>query len=128
VEIEHFAIQVARPQEMAAWYVEHLGFQIKREMQAAPQAHFLADSGGRVMIEIYRNPAAPVPDYRGQSPLIVHLAFTSDDVEADRRRLMAAGATAVGEVERMDNGDVLAMLRDPWGIPIQLAHRGRPMV
>ena len=28
----------------------------------------------------------------------------------------------------LDNGDILALLRDPWGLPIQLAKRGRPMV
>lgn len=128
MKIEHFALQVLDPAAMAAWYVEHLGFTIKRQMNEPPRAHFLADSSGRVMIEIYRNPAATVPDYRGQSPLIVHLAFCSDDVEADRRRLLAAGATAVGDIDRLENGDVLAMLRDPWGVPVQLARRAQQMV
>jgi catechol 2,3-dioxygenase-like lactoylglutathione lyase family enzyme len=128
MRIEHFALQVPDPSAAAAWYVAHLGFEIRRQMEQPPQMHFLADSGGQVLIEIYRNPAAAVPDYRGQSPLIVHLALHSDDVVADRKRLLAAGATAVGDVDRMENGDVLAMLRDPWGVPIQLAQRGDPMI
>ena len=128
MKIEHFAIQVADPVAMASWYMENLGFTIKRRMDKPSLAHFLADSSGQVMIEIYRNPAATVPDYRGQNPLIVHLAVCSDDVDADRRRLLAAGATAVGDIDRLDNGDVLAMLRDPWGVPLQLAKRGQRMV
>jgi catechol 2,3-dioxygenase-like lactoylglutathione lyase family enzyme len=127
LKIEHVAIQVPDPAAMAGWYVEHLGFSVRRRMTEPPHTHFLADSSGQVMIEIYRNPAAPVPDYRGQSPLVYHLALESPDVEADRKRLMAAGATAVSDVDRLAGGDVLAMLRDPWGIPLQLAKRGQPM-
>jgi hypothetical protein len=36
---------------------------------------------------------------------------------------VGAGATVVDEVGRLGNGDVLAMLRDPWGIPVQLVQR-----
>jgi uncharacterized glyoxalase superfamily protein PhnB len=127
VKIEHVAIQVPDPAALAAWYVEHLGFSIKRRMNEPPQAHFLADSTGQVMIEIYRNPAAPIPDYRSQNPLVYHLALESADVDADRQRLIAAGATAISDVDRLENGDVLAMMRDPWGIPVQLAKRGQSM-
>ena len=127
MKIEHVAIQVPDPPALAAWYVGHLGFAIKRRMSEPPQTHFLADSTGQVMIEIYRNPAAPVPDYRSQNPLVYHLALESADVDADRQRLIAAGATAVSDVDLLENGDVLAMMRDPWGIPVQLAKRGRPM-
>jgi uncharacterized glyoxalase superfamily protein PhnB len=127
VKIEHVAIQVPDPPALAAWYVEHLGFSIKRRMTEPPQTHFLADSTGQMMIEIYRNPAAPIPDYRSQNPLVYHLALQSDDVEADRQRLIAAGATAISDVDHLENGDVLAMMRDPWGIAVQLAKRGQSM-
>jgi uncharacterized glyoxalase superfamily protein PhnB len=127
VKIEHVAIQVPDPVALAAWYVERLGFSIKRRMLDPPHTHFLADSTGQVMIEVYRNPAAPIPDYRGQNPLVYHLALESDDVAGDRQRLIAAGATAVADIERLENGDILAMLRDPWGIPVQLVKRGCSM-
>lgn len=128
MRIEHLAYMTQDPPAVAEWYVEHLGFTIKRQMDESPFAYFLADGSGKVMLEIYNNPAATVPDYAAMDPLVLHLAFVSADVEADRDRLIAAGATAEGDLLRADNGDVLAMLRDPWGFAIQLAKRGEPMV
>jgi glyoxylase I family protein len=61
-------------------------------------------------------------------PLVLHIAFAVEDVDETRAKLIAAGATAEGEVTRPENGDLLAFLRDPWGIPLQLASRGQPLV
>ena len=60
--------------------------------------------------------------------LTLHLAFEADDADASAARLLAAGATSDGEMIRAPSGDVIANLRDPWGFPIQLAHRGKPMI
>jgi glyoxylase I family protein len=128
VKIEHTAYQVADPVALARWYVQHLGMTIKRAQAASPFGHFLADDGDAVMLEFYANPKVAVPDYRSMDPLVLHLAFYADDVPATRARLMAAGATPEGEVQHTDAGDILAMLRDPWGIPVQLVRRGTPMI
>ena len=128
MKIEHVAFVVQDPAAAAKWYAGNLGFTIKRSMDESPFTHFLADESGRVMIEIYRQPHLRVPDYRDTDPMMLHLALVSEDVEADRKRWMAAGATPVGEATHLDNGDVLAMLRDPWGFAIQLVQREKPMV
>lgn len=128
MKIEHIACQVEDPAAAADWYVKNLGFTIKRKHGEPAHAHFLADSTGQVMIEIYNNPAAPVPDYNSMDPLVLHLAFVSNDVDADRQMLMDAGAKPEGDAERTPGGDRIAMLRDPWGFPIQLCKRAEPMV
>jgi len=128
VKIEHTAYQVADPRALAGWYVEHLGMTIKRAQSAAPYGHFLADDGDAVMLEFYANPRVTVPDYRAMDPLLLHIAFTTDDVPATRARLIAAGASPEGEVTYTDGGDVLAMLRDPWGLAVQLVRRHTPMI
>ena len=128
MKIEHVAFHVSDPTAMAEWYVAHLGFTVKRSLDAPPFTHFLADASGTVMIEIYRPPQLRVPDYRDTDPLQLHVAFVSSDIDADRQRLLAAGATPVGEPMETADGDVLAMLRDPWGFAIQLAMRKTPMV
>ncbi len=128
MKIEHVAFQVADPPGFAAWYVEQLGLVVKRAQTAAPFGHFLADDGGAVMIEVYRNASAEVPDYRSTHTLQLHLAFWADDVAATRARLLAAGATAEGDIVRNENGDTVAMLRDPWGLPVQLVNRASPMI
>ncbi len=128
MKIEHIAYMTERPVEAAAWYTEHLGFTVKRKGEGSPYAHFLADATGRVMIEIYNNPKADVPDYRSMNPLVLHLAFSVEDVAGERERLFHAGATPAGEVEVNAGGDTVAMLRDPWGFPIQLVKRASPMI
>ncbi len=128
MKIEHVAWNVADPVAAAAWYVENLGFTIARAFGPPNHAHFLADSTGKVMIEIYNNPRVQVPDYASLDPLILHLAFVVDDVNAARERLLAAGARAAGEVEVTPAGDQIVMLRDPWDFPLQLVKRAEPMV
>jgi glyoxylase I family protein len=128
MKIEHVAFNVADPVAMAQWYEKNLGMRTVRSGGPPVNARFVADASGQVMIEIYNNPKAAVPDYRKLDPLILHLAFHVDDVAATRQRLLQAGATAEGDVARSDGGDDLAMLRDPWGFPVQLVKRAKPMI
>ena len=128
MKIEHFALQVPDPAAAADWYVQHLGFTVKRSVDEPFPVRFLVDSAGVVMIEIYNNPAVDVPDYASIDPLHVHLAFVSDDLTTDRQRLLNAGARPADDVKTTPAGDHLAMLRDPWNVPIQLCQRAAPML
>ena len=128
MKIEHTAYQVDDPVALSRWYVAHLGLEIKRSQREAPFGHFLADAGGTVMLEFYRQAHLPVPDYRSMDPLLLHLAFLADDVPVVRDRLLAAGATAEGDVIVNPAGDEVAMLRDPWGLALQLIRRADPMI
>ena len=128
MKIEHAAFQVADPVAVGRWYVEHLGLTVKRVQNASPFGHFLADDGDAVMLEFYNNPALSVPDYSAIPPLVLHLAFVADDVAATCTRLLAAGATAEGDVQRTESGDDVAILRDPWGLAIQFVRRLEPMI
>ncbi len=127
MKLEHFALNVADPTAMALWYEEHLGMKTVRKMEQAPFTHFIADNSGRIMIEIYNNPADSVPSYDDMDPLIVHLAFVSENPDADKEKLLAAGATFVSD-NQFDDGTHLLMLRDPWGLAIQFCKRGLPML
>jgi uncharacterized glyoxalase superfamily protein PhnB len=127
MQIEHIAWQVQSPAQVAAWYGEHLGLTVRRRVEGKPDAHFLADGSGRVLLEIYNNPAVDVPDYAARDPLYLHLAFVSADVDADCARLIEAGATLHTAPLTTSVGDRLAMLRDPWGFAIQLCCRKEAM-
>lgn len=128
MRIEHVGLQVPDPMAMGEWYVRHLGFVVKRAADTPVPVRFLADQTGRMMIEIYNNPKAPMPDYAAIDPLVYHLAFVCEDLEGTIARLTAAGAKVVDAPFTTPAGDTLAMLRDPWQIPIQLCKRGRSMV
>jgi glyoxylase I family protein len=125
MRIEHTGYMVEDPPLVAAWYVQHLGFQVARQLPARPFTTFLVDASGHGMIEIYNNPAAHMPNYRAQDPLVLHMAFavTNGLITAERDRLLAAGATIVSDLTTTASGDQLVMLRDPWGFAIQLVER-----
>jgi catechol 2,3-dioxygenase-like lactoylglutathione lyase family enzyme len=128
MKIEHVAFQVPEPAAAARWYADTLGFTIRRAEPEPPFGHFLADGSGTVMLEFYNNPRLPVPDYAAMDPVLLHVALAAADVRGTRERLIAAGARAEGDVSVNPGGDELAMLRDPWGLPIQLVRRKDPMI
>ena len=128
MKIEHVAFMVQDPAAVARWYSAHLGFTIKKASNTSPFGHFLADSSGSVMLELYNNPAFKVPDYKAMPLALLHVAFCIPDVPAQRQRLLAAGATVDKETYTTPGGDLIAELRDPWGFPFQLVQRATPMV
>ncbi len=125
MRFEHFALNVSDPRAMSRWYVEQMGFTVARRREDPPYTYFLADETGRVIVELYANPKAPVPDYAAQHPLVFHCAVVAADARAECRRLEKAGATLYLE-EPQPDGSMLIMMRDPWGVPIQLCQRAKP--
>lgn len=128
MKIEHMAFNVPDAVKAAEWYVEHLGMRIVRSSNESPYIHFIADSAGQTVLEIYSNPAAPTPDYAKMHPFSLHIAFVVDDIEATRARLVAAGGTQDGETTTAPNGDQLAFVRDPWGVTLQFVKRVKPLL
>jgi glyoxylase I family protein len=127
MKLEHVALLVEDPVAVARWYEEHLGMRVVRSGDAPGHARFLADGPGASVLEIYAG-ALPVPDYGKMDPALLHVAFATADVEKTRDRLIAAGAVPAGDVVATPSGDRFAMLRDPWGLPLQLAGRARPLL
>ncbi|MGP1992090.1 VOC family protein [Zobellia laminariae] len=119
---EHFALNVTDIKKRVDWFVTHLGLKVVVAKEMAPFMTFLADSTGRVIMELYQKEEEPLNNFKERQPSTFHLAFVSDDAEADKQRLMAKGATFVEEVKR-EGGTHLVMLRDPWGMPLQLCER-----
>ena len=119
---EHFALNVADVRAHAAWLVDNLGLKMARKRDDSPFTHFLSDDTGRVIIELYSNLKATVPDYAATHPSLFHIAFVAKDPHAERARLEAFGATFV-LVDILPDGSSLVMMRDPCGVPIQLCQR-----
>ncbi len=122
MKIEHIALNVADPVRFSEWYCTHLGMKVVRHLPEPFQTHFLSDAEGETIIEIYCCPPDQVPDYPKMHPLLLHLAFVSDNPTADAARLGAVGAIHLSENLATD-GTHLIMLRDPWGLAIQLCRR-----
>jgi catechol 2,3-dioxygenase-like lactoylglutathione lyase family enzyme len=127
MKIEHIAFNVKHPLEVSDWYEEHLGMKVVKKMTTSPYMIFLSDDSGKAMIELYNNPAAEILDYANQDPLMVHLAFVSENPEEEKERLQKAGAVLVSD-DILEDGTRLLMMRDPWGLAIQFCKRAHPML
>ena len=127
LHLEHIAYNVSDPAAIAAWYVEHLGMRILRQSAEPPRIHFVADAGDRAILELYSNAADPVPDYASMHPLRFHVAFATDDPDGAKAALIAAGASFVSD-QTSGDGSRLIMLRDPWGLALQLCKRVSPLL
>jgi catechol 2,3-dioxygenase-like lactoylglutathione lyase family enzyme len=122
MKFEHFALNVPNARAMAQWYVTELGMRMAVEKEGPPYVAFLADDGGRVIMELYTNTAAVMPDYHYMPATSFHVAFVSDDPRATQARLETAGAAALKD-EVLPDGSVIVTMRDPWGVPIQFCRR-----
>jgi len=76
---------------MADWYVKLLVH--RRAVRRRADARKIS-AGGGVLIEIYNDPRATMPDYSSMNPLLFHLAFLSDDL----------GAIAIASSSRRPSG------------------------
>ena len=121
---EHFALNVHNIEEIVKWYTGNLGLKIVSEQKESPFMTFLADSSGRVIMELYYRPDEHITNFKTQHPLTFHVAFVSENAERDKARLLEQGALFVEEVKKED-GSLLVMLRDPWGMPLQLCQRAQ---
>ena len=127
MKFEHFALNVPDAPTMSLWYESHLGLTVVRKMEESPYMTFLADNSGTVMLEIYTNPKGETLDFNEFHPLAVHLALVSEIPTADKDRLIEAGATLFSDEVLLD-GSHLIILRDPWGVSLQLCKRAKPML
>jgi len=123
-EIEHIGISVAKPLEMANWYKEVLGFNIKFAAQDEEKGvAFLTDSSDKVMLELGTIPnVLPLAD-RLDHHLQLHIALKSYDPDKDAEYLVSMGATFIERCPIKRPGEDLITLSDPWGNTIQLAKR-----
>ncbi len=109
---------------MADWYVANLGLHIVREVPG--RMVFLADSEGVVVMELYTNRDAAQLELQKVEPLSLHIAFEVSDPATAAEELVRAGASIEVPVEQVGN-DTMVMLRDPFGLPLQLVRRGEKM-
>lgn len=122
---EHLAFNVKDMESMAEWYCKHLG--MKRVGYVPGAKVFLADQQDVVVFELYSNSAQPLFDLGGTASATMHLAFVVEDLDASIAALGAAGAT-VESPPTPAGDDTLTMLRDPFGLALQLVRRKTPLV
>ncbi len=123
-EIEHIGISVEKPIEMANWYQETLGFNIKFSAEDEEKGvAFLTDRDDKVMLEFGRIPNISPLTERTNHHLQLHIALKSENPDKEAEYLVSKGATFIERCPIKRPGENLIVLSDPWGNTIQLVKR-----
>jgi catechol-2,3-dioxygenase len=123
-DIEHIGICVEKPIEMANWYRDTLGFNIKFCAEDEENGvAFITDGSDRVMLELGKIPDVSPLAGRLNHHLQLHIALKSEDPDQDAQYLVSKGATFIEKCPIKRPGENLIVLSDPWGNTIQLVKR-----
>lgn len=124
MEFEHIGISVSDPHKMAQWYINNLGFKLKLKWGDDKEgAAFISDKSNKIMFELFSLPEVEKCKADLKNPLKIHLAFTTENIEEDMKKLTNNGASFVEECKRKGPGDKIFLVKDPWGNIIQLLQR-----
>ena len=120
--IHHVAIIASDYDKAKEFYVDKLGFKVKREVERKEREDFIIflDVGDNIEIELFieKNPPERVtrPEARG----LRHLAFKVDDIYKSVEELTKRGIET--EEIRIDplNGKHMTFFFDPDGLPLEI--------
>ena len=120
--IHHIAIIASDYDKAKEFYVDKLGFKVKREVARKEREDFIIflDAGDNIEIELFieKNPPERVtrPEARG----LRHLAFKVDDIYKSVEELTKRGIET--EEIRIDplNGKHMTFFFDPDGLPLEI--------
>ena len=119
--LEHTAIASPNPQQLADWYVTHLGFHINFTYDG----NYFVKAPNGTILEIIPSEGERAPQAM-KSPGIRHLAIAVDDFDAAHAKLLETGVQMLG-APFTNQGNRLVFFSDVDGNLIHLIHRQRPL-
>ena len=120
--IDHIAIISSDYQKAKDFYVDKLGFKVKREVERKDRDDFIitleGPNGIEIELFIEKNPPRRVT--RPEAAGLRHLAFRVQDIEESVEKLNKKGIET--EEIRIDpqNGKRMTFFMDPDGLPLEL--------
>ena len=120
--IDHIAIISSDYQKAKDFYVDKLGFKVKREVERKDRDDFIitleVPNGIEIELFIEKNPPRRVT--RPEAAGLRHLAFRVQDIEESVEKLNKKGIET--EEIRIDpqNGKRMTFFMDPDGLPLEL--------
>jgi glyoxylase I family protein len=119
--LEHTAIASPQPQQLANWYVEHLGFRINFEYDG----NYFVKAANGSMLEIIPSECDRF-DEKLKTPGIRHLAIAVDDFDAALKQLRAKDVHFLTEAFE-NQGNRLVFFTDCDGNILHLIRRDKPL-
>ena len=120
--IDHIAIISSDYQKAKDFYVDKLGFKVKREVERKDRDDFIITLEGPngIEIELFIEKDPPRRVTRPEAAGLRHLAFRVQDIEKSVEKLNKKGIET--EEIRIDpqNGKRMTFFMDPDGLPLEL--------
>ena len=120
--IDHIAIISSDYQKAKDFYVDKLGFKVKREVERKDRDDFIItlEAPNGILIELFIEKDPPRRVTRPEAAGLRHLAFRVQDIEESIEKLNKKGIET--EEIRIDpqNGKRMTFFMDPDGLPLEL--------
>ena len=120
--IDHIAIISSDYQKAKDFYVDKLGFKVKREVERKDRDDFIItlEAPNVILIELFIEKNPPRRVTRPEAAGMRHLAFRVQDIEESVEKLNKKGIET--EEIRIDpqNGKRMTFFMDPDGLPLEL--------
>ena len=120
--IDHIAIISSDYQKAKDFYVDKLGFKVKREVERKDRDDFIItlEAPNDILIELFIEKNPPRRVTRPEAAGLRHLAFRVQDIEESVEKLNKKGIET--EEIRIDsqNGKRMTFFMDPDGLPLEL--------
>ena len=120
--IDHIAIISSDYQKAKDFYVDKLGFKVKREVERKDRDDFIItlEALNGILIELFIEKNPPRRVTRPEAAGLRHLAFRVQDIEESVEKLNKKGIET--EEIRIDpqNGKRMTFFMDPDGLPLEL--------
>ena len=120
--IDHIAIISSDYQKAKDFYVDKLGFKVKREVERKDRDDFIItlEAPNGILIELFIEKNPPRRVTRPEVAVLRHLAFRVQDIEESVEKLNKKGIET--EEIRIDpqNGKRMTFFMDPDGLPLEL--------
>ena len=120
--IDHIAIISSDYQKAKDFYVDKLGFKVKREVERKDRDDFIItlEAPNGILIELFIEKNPPRRVTRPEAAGLRHLAFRVQDIEESVEKLNKKGIET--DEIRIDpqNGKRMTFFMDPDGLPLEL--------
>ena len=120
--IHHIAMIASDYDKAKEFYVDKLGFKVKREVERKEREDFIIflDAGDNIEIELFIEKNPPKRLTRPEARGLRHLAFRVDDIYKSVEELKKRGIET--EEIRTDplNGKHMTFFFDPDGLPLEI--------
>lgn len=124
MRIEHIGFLVSEPISIGNWYKEYLNLKIIKSFGNNEEgAVFLKDAKTGTILEFGKFKETLNFNYNELKPLQIHIAIECQDPLELAKKLESAGAMIIGESPKAEVKNERILVKDPWGITIQLINR-----